>query len=153
LPKQRDAQLDIEELLIRDRQQDRRDAQEAAKAQRILNDPRKARFQDAARDALALIDVQDRQRANAIAEKQSTVNGSIVNGRLLQSVPGTGSAPGVQPLGPLTSAPGSAAQGAASALPTVEVLVTLDSQPIAAKVITRLRQGGRASDAAGGGQT
>lgn len=86
--KQRDAMLDIEELTIRDRQQDRADQAKIRAAQAILGDPRKARFHDAARDALALIDVQDRKRANEIASKSATAGAQIIGGKLYQSAPG-----------------------------------------------------------------
>jgi hypothetical protein len=86
--KQRDAMLDMEELAIRDRQQDRADQAKIRSAQAILADPRKARFHDAARDALALIDVQDRKRANELAEKSSTAGAQIIGGKLYQSAPG-----------------------------------------------------------------
>lgn len=101
--KQKDALLDIEELTIRDRQQDRKDAAERKTALAILGSANaSADLKARAADALALIDVQDRQRAQAIAEKQATAGGAIVNGRVLQSqVGGGGSLP---PAGAVASA-------------------------------------------------
>jgi hypothetical protein len=156
LAKQRDAMLDIEELTIRDRQQDRADKAKIAQAQRILASPNaRADFKDAARDSLALIDVLDRKRAAELASKGTTAGASIVNGKLIQSQPG-GALPPPPPSGPLGALPSPVGapvrpSAAAAGMPAVNVYVTLDGAPIAANVIVRLAEGQRRSDAAGGG--
>lgn len=98
--KQKDALLDIEELTIKDRQTDRDDAQKAKTAQAIIaglagrTDARSNDLRGRAEDSLALISVQDRQRAQQLAEKGATAGGTIgPNGKLLQSVPGGGALP------------------------------------------------------------
>jgi hypothetical protein len=95
IQKQKDAMLDIEELSIRDRQQDREDAAKRRTAERILASPNaSADMKARAADAIALIDVQDRKRAFELEQKQATVGGTITDkGRLLQSVPGGGAVP------------------------------------------------------------
>lgn len=114
--KQKEALLDIEELTIRDRQQDREDAAKAKVAQRILGSASaSADIKARAQDALALMDVQNRKREFDIAQKQATVGGSIVNGKLLQSVP-TGAVPAPASIGAaanVASAPTTAQAGAA----------------------------------------
>jgi hypothetical protein len=127
LNKQRDAALDIEELTIRDRQQDRADAAKIKTAQRILASPNaSADLKARAADALDLISVEDRKRAQAIAEKSATAGGAIVNGKLLQSVAGGGALPSATATtaaggAPLPSAPGPAG-GAAGAV-TINLVV------------------------------
>jgi hypothetical protein len=154
--KQRDAMLDMEELAIRDRQQDRADQAKIRSAQAILADPRKARFHDAARDALALIDVQDRKRANELAEKSSTAGAQIIGGKLYQSAPG-GALPVSAPIGPggalpsPTGAPPRPGAAAGQALGAgIEVMVYLDGAQIAANVVTRMRAGLAQHEAGGG---
>lgn len=154
--KQRDAMLDMEELAIRDRQQDRADQAKIRSAQAILADPRKARFHDAARDALALIDVQDRKRANELAGKASTAGAQIIGGKLYQSAPG-GALPPAAPIGPggalpsPTGAPPRPGAAAGQALGAgIEVLVYLDGNQIAANVVTRMRAGLAQHEAGGG---
>jgi hypothetical protein len=154
--KQRDAMLDMEELAIRDRQQDRADQAKIRSAQAILADPRKARFHDAARDALALIDVQDRKRANELAEKSSTAGAQIIGGKLYQSAPG-GALPVSAPIGAggalpsPTGAPVKPGAAAGQALGAgIEVMVYLDGAQIAANVVTRMRAGLAQHEAGGG---
>ncbi len=93
LEKQQKTMLDIEELTIRNRQETRKEEKDIAQAQRILKDPRKAKLFDSASDQLALIDVERRKRDFEIQDKQSTVAGTIFNGRILQSRPGSGAVP------------------------------------------------------------
>lgn len=120
LNKQRDAQLDIEELTIRDRMQDRADAQKIKTANAILASPTaSADLKARAQDALDLISVSDRKRAQELAEKGATAGGAIIGGKVYQSSAG-GAPPGGLPpgggagtAGPLPSAGG--AQGAAGA--------------------------------------
>lgn len=152
MAKQRDAALDLEELAIRDRQQDRADQAKIRAANAILADPRKARLHDAARDSLALIDVQDRQRAAAIADKSTTAGAQLINGKLFQSVPGGALPPSGRPLpvGALPSPTGAPISAQASGVPGVQVFVTLDGAQIAANVTTRLTSG-LDRHAAGGG--
>jgi hypothetical protein len=154
--KQRDAMLDMEELAIRDRQQDRADQAKIRSAQAILADPRKARFHDAARDALALIDVQDRKRANELAGKASTAGAQIIGGKLYQSAPGGALPPPAPPGTPgahpsptgAQARPGAAAGQALGA--GIEVMVYLDGAQIAANVVTRMRAGLAQHEAGGG---
>ena len=84
--KQKHALLDIQEGEIKDRQERRKEDQEIAKAQRILADPRKARLQAAAQDAIALIEVQRQQRQLDLQDKAATAGASLsTRGTLLQS--------------------------------------------------------------------
>ena len=113
--KQKDAALDLEESQIRGRQEARKAAQEDATAQNLLRalgsrtDARAQDFRGRAEDVIALNDVQRRRRAQQELEKQATVNGTIVSGRLLQSQPGTGNTPQggapVAPVAPAVAAP------------------------------------------------
>jgi hypothetical protein len=133
LNKQRDAALDIEELTIRDRQQDRADAAKIKTAQRILASPNaSADLKARAADALDLISVEDRKRAQAIAEKSATAGGAIVNGKLLQSVAGGGALPSATATtaaggAPLPSAPGPAGGGAGA----VTINLVVDGKTLA----------------------
>lgn len=146
------AQLDAAELTIKDRQERRKEDQEIRAAQRILASGRSSQlFKDAAADKLALIDIERQKRALEIQDKSATAGGTIINGKVYQSVPSGGR---VQPIplpGPgasgATGTPVSAGGGGAGG---VEVLVYLDSEPIAAKVITRMRTGLRQHNAGGG---
>lgn len=122
LAKQRDAMLDIEELTIRDRQQDREDAVKRRTAERILNSPNAtAEMKARAADALALIDVQDRKRAAEIANKSATAGATIINGKLYQSV-GGGAAPGAAPTGAAGTAAAPAAGGGSGAAITLRLV-------------------------------
>jgi len=115
LNKQRDAQLDIEELTIRDRQQDRADAEKTRTAQRILaSSTASADLKARAQDALALISVEDRKRAQAIAEKGATAGGAIIGGKVFQSAAGGPLPPGGA-AGPLGALPPAGGQGGAAA--------------------------------------
>ncbi len=136
IQKQKDALLDIEELTIKDRQADRNDAQKRRTNDAILRltagrtDQRALDFAARARDANALIDVQDRQRANELEKKNATANATIGSkGQLLQSKPGDGSVPVAAP-----AAGGTAPTGATAAAPggTGQILVQvfLDSKQI-----------------------
>jgi hypothetical protein len=130
LNKQKDAQLDIEELTIKGRQADRDAAAKDRVAQRILNSPNaSADLKARAADVIALDDVEKRKRAQALIEKQATAGGSIVNGRLLQSVPGTGGAPAgggaPAPIGAPAGAGASASAGGAT------IVINLDGKVIA----------------------
>lgn len=117
LAKQRDALLDIEELTIRDRQQDREDAAKRRTAEAILRNPNaSADLKARAADALALIDVQDRKRAAELANKQATAGGAIINGKLFQSVPGGGAAGGATPLPTVGGGTGAPAAGGAGGI-------------------------------------
>jgi hypothetical protein len=132
LNKQRDAALDIEELTIRDRQQDRADAAKIKTAQRILASPNaSADLKARAADALDLISVEDRKRAQAIAEKSATAGGAIVNGKLLQSVAGGGALPSAS----ATTAAGGAAlpsaPGAAGGAGAVTINLVVDGKTLA----------------------
>lgn len=151
LESQYKAQLDAAELTIRDRQERRKEDQEIAAAQRILASGRASQqFKDAAADKLALINIERQKRALEIQDKSATAGGTIINGKLYQSVQGGGR-------GALPTAPAGGTLPAipvAPAAPTgaggIEVLVYLDSEPIAAKVITRMRSGLQQHAAAGG---
>ncbi len=93
--------LSLREAEIRDRQQDRDDIQKVKTADAILRatagktDARSIDFANRARDDKELISIQDQQRALDIAQKGATAGASIVNGKLLQSVPGGVGAPPV----------------------------------------------------------
>lgn len=127
LAKQRDAMLDIEELTIRDRQQDREDAVKRRTAERILASPNASADAKArAADALALIDVQDRKRAAEIANKSATAGASIINGKLYQSV-GGGAASGAAPTGAAGGASPAPAQAGAAGGGNVVTLRLVDS--------------------------
>ena len=137
------SQLDAQALSIRDRQERRKEDQQLAQAQRILADPSKARFADAARDSIALIGVSRAQRAGEIAAK-----GPI--GALAPALPpkiGGGPALAL----PNAPAGGAAPSGAGGGAGGVEVNVYVDGAAVAASVVTRLRQGLRQSQSAGGG--
>ncbi len=146
------AQLDLAELLIRDRQDRRKEDQELARAQRIQRSGRASQlFKDAAADAAALIEIERQQRALAIQEKGLTAGGTVINGRIYQSrQAGQGISPIPVPGGapPLVGG-GAQTQIGLAGLPQIEVLVTLDGQQIAANVVTRLRGGLAASQSAG----
>jgi hypothetical protein len=109
------ATLDAAAAAIKDRQDRRKEDQEIRKAQRILASGRASpEFQAAARDRIALIDVERQQRALDIAQKQATAGGTIINGKVFQSVPGGG---GPVPSGPVPTAAGRAAVGGAPQVP------------------------------------
>jgi hypothetical protein len=155
LQSQLKASLDAREAAIRDRQERRKEDREIAAAQRILNDPSKRQFADAARDRLDLIEVQRQQRTLDIQEKLATAGGSIVNGRVIQSQQGSGAlpalpgAPRAVPALPAVPIPGGGGGGSGV---NVNVFVTLDSDPIAAKVVVKLAAGHEQNAAAGGGR-
>lgn len=131
--KQKDALLDIEELTIKDRQTDRDDAQKVKTANAIIaglagrTDDRANDLRGRAQDAIALASVQDRQRAQQLAEKGATAGGTIgPNGKLLQSVPGGGAPPGPGGAPPFNAPPppppgGTTAAGALGA--TIQLVV------------------------------
>ncbi len=93
LNKQQRALLDIDELTIKNRQETRKEERDIAQSNRILADPRKAKLQDAAKDAIALINVQRQQRLLEIEDKQATAGGTLFNGRILQSRAASGVTP------------------------------------------------------------
>lgn len=148
LESQLKAQLDAAELAIRDRQARRKEDQELRIAQNALQNAKDPRFRAAAADAIALIDVERQQRALALQEKLATAGGSIVGGRVFQSIP-TGR-PGQVVVGPAVG--GVPTPGGAAGLPIVDVRVFLDSTEIAARTITTLRTGLQSANAGGAGR-
>jgi hypothetical protein len=157
LNKQRDAALDIEELTIRDRQQDRADAEKLKTAQRILASPNaSADLKARAQDAIDLISVEDRKRAQAIAEKSATAGGQIINGKVFQSsagapLPPTGAAGPLGALPPGPAGPGGA--GGPNAPLTINLVVdgkTLASvsEPYIMDSLLKAVRGARASQGA-----
>lgn len=126
LNKQRDAALDIEELQITGRQQDRADQAKIKTAQAILgSSSASADFKARAQDALDLISVQERKRAQALAEKGATAGGAIIGGKVYQSAPGggAGGGAGIGPIGPLPSAGGPAISAGGGGAVTINLVV------------------------------
>ena len=103
---------------------------------------------------LALIDVQDRKRANELAEKSSTAGAQIIGGKLYQSAPGGAPPAPIGAGGALpapTGAPVRPGAAAGQALGAgIEVMVYLDGAQIAANVVTRMRAGLAQHEAGGG---
>lgn len=136
--KQREAELEIEEARIRDRQQDREDADRVRLAQKILaategrTDDRALAFRGRAEDAIALADVQNRRREFELQQKLATAGASIVNGRLYQSLPGQGGLPPAPTTLPPSdfAAPPGGAQAPPSAGKQVQLVipVTIDGK-------------------------
>lgn len=156
LNKQRDAALDIEELTIRDRQQDRADAEKIKTAQRILASPTaSADFKARAQDAIDLISVQDRKRAQELAEKGATAGGQIIGGKVYQSAatglpvaPAGVAAPGALPGVP--ALPGAAPSGGPLTINLVvdgKTLATV-SEPYIMDSLLKAVRGARASQGA-----
>lgn len=116
LNKQRDAQLSIIELTIKNRQDTRDEDAKLKTANAILNSPNaSADYRARAQDAIDLINVQRQQRQQKLREEGATAGGTIdARGKLLQSVPGGGGAPvgGTGATG-ATGASGTAAPGGA----------------------------------------
>ena len=112
--KQKDALLDIQELTIKDRQSRRDEDAKLRTAQRILDSPtQSAEAKARAQDAINLINVERAKRQQQIIEKGQTAGGSIINGKLFQSIPGGGAAPGVPSVPTAGAAAGAAAAPAA----------------------------------------
>jgi hypothetical protein len=154
------AQLDAQELTIRDRQERRKEEQEIRRAQRILASGRASQqFKDAAADRLALIAVEREQRAQAIREKTATAGGTLINGRIFQSQPtlSGGGVPLAAPQAVAGGAPGAPPPAAAPAgAGNLVVQFVVDGQVIANAIIPQVLGAGRASlarvEAGGGGQ-
>lgn len=146
------ASLDAAAATIKDRQDRRKEDQEIRAAQRILGSGRASQqFKDAAQDRLSLIDIERQQRALAIAQQQATAGGTIVNGRVLQSIQSGGA-----PL-PAGAVPTIIGQPIAQApigpipMPPITVNVYLDNEQIAAKQIQILHGDLRRAQSAGVG--
>jgi hypothetical protein len=153
--KQYRAALDLEELSIRNRQETRKEDEELRRLRNTAANASDPRIRAAAQDAIALIDVERRQRAAEIGEKQGITGAPIVNGRILESLRG-GAAPGGAPPTPTGGAgvPGGVAPaaGAASGL-TIQFLVDgkLIAEVIEPQIIANALAGQRASTASGVG--
>lgn len=155
--KQYRAALDLEELSIRNRQETRKEDEELRRLRNTAANASDPRIRAAAQDAIALIDVERRQRAAEIGEKQGVSGAPIVNGRILESLRGSaagGSAPptptgGAGVPGGTAGAPG----GASSSGLTIQFLVDgkLIAEVIEPQIIANALAGQRASAAGGGG--
>ncbi len=155
IQKQRDAFLDIEELTIRDRQQDRDDAQKRRTAEAILRslggrtDARAIDLRGRAEDAVALADVQNRKREFELEQKRATAGGAITaQGRLLQSQAGGGGIPAPAGVIPQSST-GTASSTPASSVGGVDVKVYIDGQEVAARVLVSMNAGLRQAQSGG----
>lgn len=153
--KQYRAALDLEELTIRNRQETRAEDDKIRRLNITANTASDPRIRAAAQDALALINVERRQRQAEIAEKQGISSAPIVNGRILESLRGgasRGSAP--TPTGGV-GVPGGAASGGSpsSSGLTIQFLVDgkLIAEVIEPQIIANALAGQRASAAGGGG--
>jgi hypothetical protein len=139
LNKQKDAQLSLLELQIKDRQDTRKEQAELKAANAILNSSTaSADLKARAQDRIDLINVNRQQRQQKILEDSATANATIRNGKLYQSIPNgpTGSPTSAASSAAVSSAPSSArAPVAASggAGPTLQMVV--DGRAIAEVVL------------------
>jgi hypothetical protein len=128
--KQKDAQLSLLELQIKDRQESRKEDRELRAAQRILNSQTaSADLKARAQDRIDLINVNRQQRQQKIIEDSATANATIRNGKLYQSIPGSTGSPTAAASGTSaqsTQSTGSAplaASGASSGAVMVNVII------------------------------
>jgi hypothetical protein len=149
------ASVDARKLAAQDTLDRLKEDQQLAQARRVLATSHDERFRQAAQARIDLIGAERDERQLALRQAQATAGGTLVNGRVFQSLPG-GGAPQPIPALPLAGGAPSAVQGAAGGLPSgLQVLVLLDGEQIAAKVETRvvsnLRQSRQQSVGSGGG--
>jgi hypothetical protein len=154
--KQYRAALDLEELSIRNRQETRKEDEELRRLRNTAANASDPRIRAAAQDAIALIDVERRQRQAEIGEKQGITGAPIVNGRILESLRGTaagGGGSGTSPAAPGTPAGGAGAAGGAGL--TIVNQFYVDSklllEVIEPQIIANALAGQRASTASGVG--
>ncbi len=91
------ASIDARKLAAQDTLDRLKEDQELARAQRVLANSGDPRFRQAAQARIDLIGAERDSRALALQQAQATAGGTIVNGRVFQSIP---SAPGAQAVTP-----------------------------------------------------
>ncbi len=147
LRKQQQAVVSAELGVIDDERKRMEEARRVRQAQKVLSNPNASAEQRAAA-ALVLREVPllQRQRALEIEEKQSTANASLVNGRVYQSIPGSGnqtapvnagvpsSAASAAIAPPPMAVPASAASGIGPVTVNLGIGVYLNSRQIAAEL-------------------
>ncbi len=147
LRKQKEAYLDLQLGIIDDRRKRREEDQRLRQAQKVLSNPNASAAQKAAAmDVLAEVPLLQQRRAMELAEKQSTANASLVNGRVYQSIPGSGnqtspvnagvpsSAASAAIAPPPMAVPASAAAGIGPVTVNLGIGVYLNSRQIAAEL-------------------
>jgi hypothetical protein len=148
--KQVKSAIDARLAALDDRKQRRKEEQELAAARRVLGAADTSQAQKAAaQDAIERIGLERQQRALEIAQKTRAAGGQA-------AVPGAPALPAAtaaalapRGAGGLPTVPALSPQQIAQGGPVVNVAVYLDSQQIAARVITTLHGGLRQADSAG----
>lgn len=150
------ASVDARKLDAQDRLDRLKEDQDLAQARRVLEHASDPRFRAAAQARIDLINAQRDERALALQQAQATAGGTIVNGRVFQSIPGAG-APPIPPLptgAPASSPTRTPPSPATSGAMTIQFLVDghLIAQEIIPDVLNTLAAGQQQHAAAGGGR-
>jgi hypothetical protein len=98
------ASIDARKLAAQDVLDRLKEDQEIAQAQRVLANSRDPRFRAAAQARLDLIGANRDERQLALQQAQATAGGTIVNGRVFQSIPSAGGQDTTTPPPPSTGA-------------------------------------------------